>query len=37
MLAYSPEEWQGMLASGNAFAGMVVEEGKLIYERPAAG
>ncbi len=37
LLAYSPGEWQGMLASGNAFAEMVAKEGKLLYERARSG
>ena len=36
MLAYSPDEREAMLASGNAFAEMVAQEGKVLYERPSA-
>lgn len=37
VLVYSPEEFAEMLARGNAFAEMVVEEGRLVYERTAEG
>ena len=33
ILAYTPEEWRTMLAEGNAFAEMVMEEGKVLYEK----
>jgi uncharacterized protein len=33
LLAYSPEEWEDMISSGNAFAQMVSEEGEVLYER----
>ena len=31
VLVYTPEEFAAMLRDGNAFAEMIVEEGKLIY------
>ena len=31
LLVYTPEEFRQMLRDGNAFAEMLVEEGKLIY------
>jgi predicted nucleotidyltransferase len=31
VLVYTPEEFEAMRANGNAFAEMIVEEGKLIY------
>lgn len=34
---YTPEEFAEMLAQGNAFAEMVAEEGRLIYDRQAEG
>ena len=37
ILVYSPEEFSTMLADGNAFAEMVIEEGRLIYDREAEG
>jgi uncharacterized protein len=37
VLVYSPEEFSAMLANGNAFAEMVAEEGRLVYERQAEG
>ncbi len=33
VLVYTPEEFSDMLARGNAFAEMIVEEGWLIYDR----
>jgi len=33
VLVYTPEEFQRMLAEGNAFAEMISEEGRLVYER----
>jgi len=33
VLVYTPEEWARMKETGNAFVEMVMEEGKLIYER----
>ena len=35
ILAYTPEEFETMQRDGNAFAEMVVEEGRLIYGEPA--
>lgn len=35
LLVYSPEEFPAMLARGNAFAEMVAEEGRLVYDRQA--
>jgi len=35
VLVYAPEEWTWMKEAGNAFAEMVIEEGKLIYEQEA--
>ncbi len=37
LLVYSPQEFSTMLAEGNAFAEMIAEEGRLIYDRPAQG
>jgi len=37
VLVYSPEEFSSMLAQGNAFAEMIVEEGNLVHERQANG
>ncbi|MCS6924557.1 MAG: nucleotidyltransferase domain-containing protein [Candidatus Binatia bacterium] len=37
VLVYTPEEFATMLASGNAFAEMVAQEGRLIYEQHAQG
>jgi len=37
MFVYTPEEFATMLANGNAFAEMVAEEGRLIYEQQAEG
>jgi predicted nucleotidyltransferase len=33
ILVYTPDEFREMSERGNAFAEMIVEEGKLIYER----
>jgi predicted nucleotidyltransferase len=33
ILVYTPEEFSDMLARGNAFAEMIVEEGRLIYDQ----
>lgn len=33
VLVYTPEEFREMSEQGNAFAEMILEEGKLIYER----
>ena len=33
LLVYTPEEWQTMQQNGNAFAEMVREEGRVIYEQ----
>lgn len=35
LLVYTEEEFTEMLAQGNAFAEMVAEEGRLIYDRQA--
>ena len=35
LLVYTPEEWNQMLAEGNAFAETIAEEGKLLYDRQA--
>ena len=35
VLVYTPEEWTRMKEAGNAFAEMVMEEGKLIYGQKA--
>ncbi len=35
ILVYTPEEFVRMLANGNAFAEMIVEEGRLIYDQQA--
>ncbi len=35
VLVYTPEEFVGMRRDGNAFAEMIVEEGRLIYGQPA--
>lgn len=32
LLVYTPEEWTRMKAEGNAFAEVIAEEGRLIYE-----
>jgi hypothetical protein len=37
ILVYAPEEFAAMREQGNAFAEMVVEEGRLIYGREAPG
>ena len=37
VLVYSPEEFSAMLANGNAFAEMIAQEGRLVYERQAEG
>ena len=37
ILVYTPEEFSEMLARGNAFAEMIVEEGCLIYDRQTQG
>ena len=37
LLAYTPAEWEQMLSAGNAFAEMVAEEGKLLYDRASQG
>ncbi len=37
VFVYTPEEFATMLANGNAFAEMVAEEGRLIYEQQAEG
>lgn len=34
VLVYTPEEWARMKEEGNSFVEMVLEEGKIIYERP---
>jgi predicted nucleotidyltransferase len=33
LMVYTPEEFRQMLADGNAFAEMLLEEGKVIHER----
>jgi predicted nucleotidyltransferase len=33
ILVYTPEEFSDMLARGNAFAEMIVEDGRLIYDQ----
>jgi len=33
ILVYTPEEFADMLARGNAFAEMIMEEARLIYDR----
>jgi uncharacterized protein len=33
ILVYTPEEFAEMLAQGNAFAELITEEGRLIYDR----
>ncbi len=35
VLVYTPNEFSEMLARGNAFAEMIAEEGRLIYDRRA--
>ncbi|MBI3301727.1 MAG: nucleotidyltransferase domain-containing protein [Deltaproteobacteria bacterium] len=35
VFVYTPGEFAAMLANGNAFAEMVVEEGRLIYDQQA--
>ena len=35
ILVYTPAEFEAMQQEGNAFAEMVVEEGRLIYGEPA--
>ena len=37
LLVYSPDEFAAMLAAGNAFAEMVAEEGRLVYDAKAQG
>jgi len=37
ILVYTPEEFSDMLARGNVFAEMIVEEGLLIYDRQTQG
>ncbi len=37
ILVYTPEEFSDMLARGNAFAEMIVEEARLIYDRQTQG
>jgi predicted nucleotidyltransferase len=36
-LVYTPEEFARMLDEGNAFAEMIAEEGRVLYERQAQG
>lgn len=33
LFVYTPDEFTAMLRDGNAFAEMVLEEGRLVYER----
>lgn len=33
ILVYTPEEFEQMCEQGNAFAGMIVEEGRIIYDK----
>jgi predicted nucleotidyltransferase len=35
VLIYTPEEWDQLRAGGNPLAAIIIEQGKLIYERPA--
>lgn len=35
VLVYTPEEFATMQREGNAFAAMIIDEGRLIYEREA--
>lgn len=35
VLVYTPEEFATMLANGNAFAEMIAEEGRLVYDQQA--
>jgi predicted nucleotidyltransferase len=37
ILVYTPEEFAAMLAQGNAFAEMIVEEGRLLYDQQTEG
>lgn len=37
ILVYTPEEFSEMLTRGNAFAEMIVEEARLIYDRQTQG
>lgn len=37
ILVYTPQEFTEMLAQGNVFAEMIVEEGRLLYDRQAEG
>lgn len=37
ILVYTPEEFAAMQQGGNAFAQMLAEEGRLIYDRHAQG
>lgn len=37
VLVYTPEEFAAMQREGNAFAEMIVEEGRVIYGRQAQG
>lgn len=37
LLVYTPKEFQSMLAGGNAFAEMIVDEGRVIYGRKLEG
>jgi hypothetical protein len=37
LLVYTPEEFERMLEEGNAFAEMIVEEGRRVYDRQEAG
>lgn len=37
LLVYTPAEFEAMRQNGNAFAEMIAEEGKIIYERQTAG
>ncbi len=37
LLIYTPEEFSRMQEDGNAFAEMIAEEGKVIYDRQKAG
>lgn len=35
LLVYTPEEFAAMQREGNAFAAMIIDEGRLVYEREA--
>ena len=37
LLVYTPQEFRNMLAGGNAFAEMIVEEGRVVYGRMLEG